>query len=119
MGIVVELIKGKVDNVRGAIVRVPKSNSLITRPICKLYHIESLRECSDERVTVNDNTIKERPKREAAILGNIKWKFTNWRTILVGECVNSSKSFIEETKFYKKDWVRVFCTTCICYFYHL
>ena len=84
IGIVVELIKGKDDNVQGAIVRVPKSNSLITKPICKLYHIESLREGSDEIVTVNHNTIKERPKREAAILGNIKRKFTNWRTILVG-----------------------------------
>ena len=72
MGIVAELIKGKVDNVRGAIVRVPKSNCLITIPICKLYHIESLRECSDEIVTLNDNTIKEGSKREAAILGNIK-----------------------------------------------
>ena len=72
MGLIVELIKGKDDNIRGAIVRVPKSNSLIARPICKLYHIESLRECSDEIVTVNDKTIIERPKREAAILGNIK-----------------------------------------------
>ena len=77
MGIIVELIKGKDDNVRGAIVRVPKSNSLITRPICKLYHIEFLRECSNDIVTVNDNTIKERPKREGTILGNIKRKFTN------------------------------------------
>ena len=77
MGIVVELIKGKVDNVRGAIVRVPKSNSLITRPICNLCHVESLRECSDEIITVNDNTIKKRPKREAAILGYKKRKFTN------------------------------------------
>ena len=84
IGIVVELIKGKDDNVQGAIVWVPKSNSLITRPICKLYYIKSLREGSDEIVTVNDNTIQERPKREAAILGNIKRKFTNWRTILVG-----------------------------------
>ena len=74
MGIV---IKGKDDNVRDATVRVSKSNSLITRPICKLYHVESLRECSDEMVTVNDNTIKERLQREAAILGNIKRKFTN------------------------------------------
>ena len=81
MGIV---IKGKDDNIRDATVRVPKSNSLITRPICKLYHVESLRECSDEMVTVNDTTIKERLKSEAAILGNIKRKFTNWRTILVG-----------------------------------
>ena len=77
MGIVVDLIKGKGDNVRGTIVRVPKLNSLITRLICKLYHIESLRECSDEIVTLNDNTIKERQKRKAAILGNIKQKFTN------------------------------------------
>ena len=43
MGIAVELIKGKDDNVRGAIVRVPKSNFLIIRPVFKLYHIESLR----------------------------------------------------------------------------
>ena len=77
MGIVVQLIKGKDDNIRGAIVRVPKSNSLITRPICELYHIESLRECSDEIITINDNTIKERPKRDAAILGSVKRKFTN------------------------------------------
>ena len=84
IGSVVELINGKHDNVQGAIVRVPKSNSLITKPICKLYHIESLREGSDKIVTVNDKTIKERPKREAAILGNIKQKFTNWRTILAG-----------------------------------
>ena len=84
ISIVVELIKGKDDNVWGAIVRVPKSNSLITRPICKLCHVESLRECSDEIITVNDNTIKKRPKREAAILGYKKRKFTNWRTVLVG-----------------------------------
>ena len=64
--------------------RSAKSNSLITRPICKLYHIESLTEGSDKIVTVNDNTIKQRPKREAAILGNIKRKLTNLRTILVG-----------------------------------
>ena len=76
-GIVVELIKGKDDNVRGATVRVPKSSSLITRPICKLHHIESLRESSNEIVTVNDNMIKERPKRESAIYGNIKRKFKN------------------------------------------
>ena len=48
MGIVLEVVKGKDGNIRGTIVRVPKSNSLITRPICKLWHIESLRECSDE-----------------------------------------------------------------------
>ena len=77
IGSVVELIKGKDNNVQGAIVRVPKSNSLITKPICKLYHIESLREGSDKIVTVNDKTIKERPKREAAISGNLKQKFTN------------------------------------------
>ena len=80
MGIVVELIKGKDDNVRDTIVivGVPKANSLRTRPICKFYHIESLRESSDEIViTVNDNTIKERPKREAAILRNKKQKFKN------------------------------------------
>ena len=77
MGIVVDLIKGKGDNVRGAIVRVPKSNCLITRPIYKLYQIESLRECSNKIVTISNNTIKERPKREAAILGNTKQKPTN------------------------------------------
>ena len=51
MRIVVKLIKGKDDNARGAIVRVPKSNSLTTRSICNLYHIESLKERSDEIVT--------------------------------------------------------------------
>ena len=51
MRIVGKLIKGKDDNARGAIVRVPKSNSLTTRPICNLYHIESLKELSDKIVT--------------------------------------------------------------------
>ena len=69
MGIVVDLIKGKGDNVRGTIVRVPKLNSLITRPICKLYHIESLRECSDEIVTVNDNTLKKNHKGKQPFWG--------------------------------------------------
>ena len=124
-GIVVELIKGRDNNVRGATVRVSKSSSLITRPICKLYHIEFLRESSNEIVTVNDNTIKERPKRESAIYGNIKRKFKNWgiRSVWLVHKVLSRrpsliKSFIEETKFYKKDWVQVFCTTCFYYIYH-
>ena len=99
MGIVVDLIKGKDDNVPGAIVRVPKSNSLITRPTFKLYHIESLRECSDEIVTVNDNTIKERPKRSSHF-GNIKRSLQTDQQFWWGECANSSYSFIGETKFY-------------------
>ena len=114
-GIVVELIKGRDNNARGATVRVSKSSSLITRPICKPYHIEFLRESSNEIVTVNDNTIKERPKRESAIYGNIKRKFKNWgiRSVWLVHKVLSRrpsliKSFIEETKFYKKTEYKFF-----------
>ena len=54
------IIKRKDDNVWGAIVRVPKSNSLITRPICKLYHIEFLKECSYD-IPSRPSTSRGRP----------------------------------------------------------
>ena len=90
IGIVVELIKGKDDNVQGTIVRVTKSNSLITKPICKLYHIESLREGSDKIVTVNDNTIKERPKMKQPFWAIYSESLQTDEQFWWGECVNSS-----------------------------
>ena len=42
MGVVTELIKGKIDNVGGALVRL-SNNSLLKRPINKLYLIEYVR----------------------------------------------------------------------------
>ena len=106
MVIVVELIKGKDDNVRGAIVKVPKLNSLITRPICKLYHIESLRECSDEIVTVNDNTIKERPKRKNSHFREYKAKvyklannFSGGSVYIVHKVLSRRLSFTKRTEY--------------------
>ena len=44
MGILDEPIQGKDEKVRGAIVTVSKTNSLVTRPINKLYPIECMNE---------------------------------------------------------------------------
>ena len=70
--------------------RSAKSNSLITRPICKLYHIESLREGSDKIVTVNDNTIKQRPKMKQPFWAIYSESLQTDEQFWWGECVNSS-----------------------------
>ena len=72
VGIVEELYKGEDDKVRGAAVRIPKTKSLLKRPVNRLYPIESIRE-SD----VNKDNVNSKPRREAAVMGELKRRFLN------------------------------------------
>ena len=66
MGVVTELIKGKMDNnIRGALVRL-SNNSLSKRPVNKLYPIEYVRSNRKEPVNTENLT---RSRREAAGIG--------------------------------------------------
>lgn len=66
MGITDELIKGEDEKVHGAIVRIPKTNSLVTRLINKLYPIE----CKNESHTLKLHCFKlkkNQNKRQRAL----------------------------------------------------
>ena len=83
-GIVVELLKGPGGKMRGAEVRTP-NESILKRPITKLFPIEyfecqlneDVGENANEYVNENlfDNVV--RTKRNAAIPGEIRRRFTN------------------------------------------
>ena len=60
-----KLIESSDKQIRGAIVRVSKTNELVTRPVNKLYLIERF---SGEDIDVNTN----KPVREAAVIGELK-----------------------------------------------
>ena len=63
-------IKGKGNNVRGAVIFLGKTKRNIERPINKLYPIEFHDEI--ENNTLNRDTL--RPRREAAIMADWKRK---------------------------------------------
>ena len=67
MGVVTELIKGKIDNVGGALVRL-SNNSLLKRPINKLYLIEYVRNNRQEPADTENLT---QLRREAAEIGEL------------------------------------------------
>ena len=89
--IIQELIIGKDNCIRGATVRVPRTNSVISRPVNKLFPIETIHDCVDENnVNNKDNERDEidkqqnegeqkeqRVRRKAAVLGALKRKFNN------------------------------------------
>ena len=85
-GIVVELLKGPDGKMRGAEVRTP-NGSILKRPITKLFPIEyfqldeTIVENGNENVAINGNeNVDEnvvRPKRNAAIDGEIRRRFIN------------------------------------------
>ena len=71
MGYLVEFIAGDDKEIQAATTRAQKSNSLTTRPICKLYPIEFMHESSYQNFE-GDNVMSKKPKKEAAILRDIK-----------------------------------------------
>ena len=76
LGRVLEVIESKDNNIRGAKVLIGKSKQVITRPINKLYPIEETNERNEntkESIILNE----QRPKREAAVIADIKRKFLN------------------------------------------
>ena len=75
VGIVEKVIKG---NVRGAVVRVPKAKSLINRPVNRLYLIERVQnepKATIESDIANNNKKNSKPKRETAIMTDLKRKY--------------------------------------------
>ena len=72
LGRITELIKGKGNNVRGAVIFLGKTKRNIERPINTLYPIQFHDEI--ENNTLNRDTL--RPRREAAIMADWKRKFS-------------------------------------------
>ena len=78
MGVVNELIKEKMDiNIRGALVRL-SNNSLLKCAVNKLYPIEYVRRNLPEPADTGNLT---RSRREAAEIGELRWKFTEWKMV--------------------------------------
>ena len=75
VGIVEKLLQGKDGQIRGVKVRVPKTNSILKRPVNKLYLVERMKETVTEVENEVINITDGRSRREAAILGEIKRKF--------------------------------------------
>ena len=75
VGIVEELLQGKDSQIRGAKVRVPNTNSILKRPVNKLYLLERMKDAVTQVDNEVINITDGRSRREAAILGEIKQKF--------------------------------------------
>ena len=78
VGIVEEVIKETDGNIWGAVVRVPRTKSLIKRPVNRLYLIQRIQnkpKASIESDIVNNNKENSRPKTEAAIIPDLKRKY--------------------------------------------
>ena len=78
VGIAEEVIKGTDGNIRGAVVRVPRTKSLIKRSVNILYLIERVQnepKATIESDIVNNNEENSKPKRETAIMADLKRKY--------------------------------------------
>ena len=79
VGIVEEVIKETDGNIRRAVVRVPKTKSLIKRFVNRLYLIERVQ--NERKTTIesgdigNNNKENSEPKREAGIMADLKRKY--------------------------------------------
>ena len=71
-----KLIESNDKQIRGAIVRVSKTNKLVTRPVNKLYLVERF-SCEDIDVSTNKSP------REAAVIGELKRKYSPFRRTLL------------------------------------
>ena len=71
------LIESNDKQIRGAVVRVSKTNKLLSRPVNKLYLVE--RFYKDIDVNTNKNNMEnfeKKTRREAAVLGELKRKYS-------------------------------------------
>ena len=79
-GIVVKLLNGPDEKIRGAEVRIP-NGSILKRPVTKLFPIEYFEYKLDKNVdeNTNENVIESlaRPKRNAAVAGELCRRFAN------------------------------------------
>ena len=86
LGKVEGLIKRHDNQVRGAHVKVAKTNEVVQRPVSRLYKIEGKEDNVNSDILNKGNVNKDsdhcanisnRPKRKAAIIGELKHKYTN------------------------------------------
>jgi len=91
IGRIKELLKSKDSQIRGAKVKVGKTGNTIERPINKLYPLEindsenteiiehnlDVNDITKTESTGEDNNIKRRPKRQAALLSDLKRRYLN------------------------------------------
>ena len=86
LGKVEGLTKGHDNHVRGANVKVAKTNVVVQRPVSRLYKIEGKEYNVNSDILNKDNvntnlcysaSTSNRPKREAAIIGELIRKYTS------------------------------------------
>ena len=73
-GRIYDVIIGKDGAIRGAKLFVGKTKKTVERPINKLDPVEYFNEFT---IPVEDENIRQRPRREAVILADIQRKFCN------------------------------------------
>ena len=85
LGKVEGLIRGHDNQVRGAHVKVAKTNAVVQRPVSRLYKIEGKEDKVNSDTLNKDNVntdsdhsanTRNRPKRKAAIIGELKRNHT-------------------------------------------
>ena len=86
LGKVERLIKGHDNQVRGAHVKVAKTNAVAQKPVSKLYKIECKEDNVNSDILKKGNVNKDsdhsentsnRPKRKAAVIGELKRTYTS------------------------------------------
>ena len=71
---VVELIKGHDGKTRGVKIMMGKTKTIISRPVNKVYPLELVAENDEIR---KENEQRDRPRRQAAIIADLKRKSGN------------------------------------------
>ena len=75
---ITSLLKGHDNEIRGAVVR-SSNGSELRRPLTKLYPIEYVSKLKDNNTVILPKVIEEenrvRPKRNAAVIGELKRRF--------------------------------------------
>ena len=74
LGHIYDVITGKDGAIKGATLFAGKTKKTVERPINKLYPVEYFNEFT---IPAEDENIRQRPRREVAILADIKRKFCN------------------------------------------
>ena len=75
------LIYGKDGAARGTVVIISKTRREISRPVNKLYPIESIKNKKKEMNDISETIVtRNHPRREAAVIGDIRTGF------VMGEC---------------------------------
>ena len=74
LGQVVELINGHDGKTKGVNIMMGKNKTVISRPVNKAYRLELAADSDEIR---KENEQRDRPRRQAAIIADLKQKFGN------------------------------------------